>query len=306
MPTRTEKLVLSWTWYCILPVSTTGERNQLAAVFARVQLACNAENSIRTVSDRGPSWISVRTSHPIKYDAAKRWFQVAIADPDVNASCASALPEDLQQHISAAASAGVSSSACSASSLRTVSADTATPSVVDNAASQVRSDGAQARDQAVAVHDHFPRDQLLFKVHRILTDPGKLDFGDYRLIRKEVFGEGVFGKVIAGTHLPTGRSVAMKILKPNWDCNHVWSEVAVLRELEHPNVVPLLDVCRTNTGVTLVFARAVPLRSRLLVKQNGDLCKHVLRGARCHFPECIGGARLHTWTTNSALRFEAG
>lgn len=51
--------------------------------------------------------------------------------------------------------------------------------------------------------------------------------------RQEVLGEGTFGKVYRGVHRPTGRVVAMKLIKLNGDDEGVPStalrEIALLR-----------------------------------------------------------------------------
>lgn len=71
--------------------------------------------------------------------------------------------------------------------------------------------------------------------------------------RQEVLGEGTFGKVYRGVHKPTGRVVAMKLIKLNGDDEGVPStalrEIALLRDLQHQkNIVELIDVLNDGPG----------------------------------------------------------
>ena len=55
-------------------------------------------------------------------------------------------------------------------------------------------------------------------------------------------GEGTFGKVKLGTHLPTGEKVAVKILEKSKivdvaDVERVAREIHILKIVRHPQVV---------------------------------------------------------------------
>mmetsp|Transcript_30801 Transcript_30801/g.65503 ORF Transcript_30801/g.65503 Transcript_30801/m.65503 type:complete len:318 (-) Transcript_30801:56-1009(-) len=81
--------------------------------------------------------------------------------------------------------------------------------------------------------------------------------GQYELIEKTLLGEGTYGKVYKARSSRTGESVAMKQMKLDAQEEGVPStairEIALLKELSHPNVVRLLDVfCKPNKLV-LVF-----------------------------------------------------
>eukprot|EP01111_Echinosteliopsis_oligospora_P000632 TRINITY_DN1070_c0_g1_i1.p1 TRINITY_DN1070_c0_g1~~TRINITY_DN1070_c0_g1_i1.p1 ORF type:complete len:749 (+),score=253.74 TRINITY_DN1070_c0_g1_i1:425-2671(+) len=77
----------------------------------------------------------------------------------------------------------------------------------------------------------------------IPSGPAKVKtIGMYRLGR--TLGQGSYGKVKLGTHLFTGVEVAIKIMKPHETNNRaeVDREIAVLKLLQHPNIVRLFEV----------------------------------------------------------------
>lgn len=79
----------------------------------------------------------------------------------------------------------------------------------------------------------------------------------YEILEKCLLGEGTYGKVYEARSTRTGETVAMKQMKLDAQEEGVPStairEIALLKELPHPNVVRLLDVfCKPNKLV-LVF-----------------------------------------------------
>lgn len=66
--------------------------------------------------------------------------------------------------------------------------------------------------------------------------------GGYKLGR--TLGKGSCGVVKLGTHLETGKKVAIKVLKPKNDRekHEIQREIAALQQLSHPNIIRLLDV----------------------------------------------------------------
>ncbi|KAJ4457202.1 putative Cyclin-dependent kinase 3 [Paratrimastix pyriformis] len=77
----------------------------------------------------------------------------------------------------------------------------------------------------------------------------------YRQLEK--LGEGTYGIVFKAKDLITNRIVALKKIRLDMDEEGVprttIREVAVLRELRHPNVVRLIDVIHSPNKLTLVF-----------------------------------------------------
>lgn len=73
----------------------------------------------------------------------------------------------------------------------------------------------------------------------------------------EKIGEGTYGVVYKARHKLTGETVALKKIRLDTETEGVPStairEIALLRELNHPNIVRLLDVIHSETKLYLVF-----------------------------------------------------
>merc|ERR1719259_531699 len=78
---------------------------------------------------------------------------------------------------------------------------------------------------------------------------------DYLKIEK--IGEGTYGVVYKGRHKSTGQIVAMKKIRLESEEEGVPStavrEISLLKELNHPNVVRLLDVLMQESRLYLIF-----------------------------------------------------
>uniref|UniRef100_A0A8D0CLW1 Cyclin-dependent kinase 1 n=1 Tax=Scleropages formosus TaxID=113540 RepID=A0A8D0CLW1_SCLFO len=78
---------------------------------------------------------------------------------------------------------------------------------------------------------------------------------DYLKIEK--IGEGTYGVVYKGKHKSTGQVVAMKKIRLESEEEGVPStavrEISLLKELQHPNVVCLLDVLMQESRLYLIF-----------------------------------------------------
>ncbi|CAD7944316.1 unnamed protein product [Amoebophrya sp. A120] len=79
----------------------------------------------------------------------------------------------------------------------------------------------------------------------------------YSKLDRNPLGEGTYGEVFRVRNTVTGETVAMKRMKLQDEEEGVPStairEVAILKELDHPNVVKLLDVCCTQNKLLLIF-----------------------------------------------------
>jgi serine/threonine protein kinase len=101
-------------------------------------------------------------------------------------------------------------------------------------------------------------------------------FGDrYRI--EGVVGKGGFGAVYRAVDASNGRAVALKVLLANYassesDSKRFKREAALVKELEHPNVVQLLDYGQTERGVPYIAFEL--LRGRALsqaLEESGPL-----------------------------------
>jgi 5'-AMP-activated protein kinase, catalytic alpha subunit len=64
-------------------------------------------------------------------------------------------------------------------------------------------------------------------------------------------GQGTFGKVRLGTHMPTGEQVAVKILekdkiKDEQEATRIMREINILKIVRHPNIVQLYEIIETS------------------------------------------------------------
>ncbi|CAL0303705.1 unnamed protein product [Lupinus luteus] len=88
-----------------------------------------------------------------------------------------------------------------------------------------------------------------------------------------ILGEGSFGRVYRCKHIRTGEIVAIKQIDFRYDQNAVPSslirEVSLLRELNHDNIVRLLNVLSTETYVSLVFELLDQDLGRYISRNNG-------------------------------------
>jgi len=71
-------------------------------------------------------------------------------------------------------------------------------------------------------------------------------------------GEGTFGKVKLGTHLPTGEKVAIKILEKDKitdvsDVERVAREIHILKLIRHPNIIQLYEIIETPKQLYLAM-----------------------------------------------------
>ena len=109
-----------------------------------------------------------------------------------------------------------------------------------------------------------------------IGDPSRI--GRYRIIHR--LGQGGFGTVYLAHDDELDRSVAIKVPNPEriTDAEDVESfliEARILAKLDHPNIVPVHDVGRTEEGLCFVVSKFI---------EGSDLATR-LKEARPGFPE---------------------
>ena len=81
--------------------------------------------------------------------------------------------------------------------------------------------------------------------------------GDYTL--SDELGSGGFGKVVLGTHIPTGEKVAIKIMNKEQimsdelNKERVLNEISILKIVRHNNIIKLYEVMETPQKIYLVM-----------------------------------------------------
>lgn len=101
---------------------------------------------------------------------------------------------------------------------------------------------------------------------------------DERYERVTVLGEGGAGSVVAARDLDTGRVVALKSLKHDApkterDIARFLREARVAAQLEHPNIVPVYDVCAEDPQAPFYTMRVVQRQSLQDVLASPELRK---------------------------------
>lgn len=74
---------------------------------------------------------------------------------------------------------------------------------------------------------------------------------------ERTIGSGTFGKVRRAIHLPTGKPVAVKILNKQRilnkkDALRIQREITILKRINHPNLLKLLQLVETPKSFMLV------------------------------------------------------
>src|SRR3954466_11048857 len=90
------------------------------------------------------------------------------------------------------------------------------------------------------------------------SDPTKV--GRYRIIRR--LGQGGFGRVYLAHDDDLDRPVAIKVPNPERiprpeDVEAYLNEARILARLDHPNIVPVHDVGRTEDGLCFVVSKLI-------------------------------------------------
>ena len=88
-------------------------------------------------------------------------------------------------------------------------------------------------------------------------------------------GEGTYGVVYKGTDVDTGEIFALKVIKLESEDEGIPAttirEIALLKELQHPNIVRLVNILHASKELTLVFEFLDHDLKKLMNETDGPL-----------------------------------
>ena len=260
MPTRCEKKQLAIKWTCEFKVSANAsrkERKEVSDALGRIHVGTLPTSSRRKISELGAHFVTVEVGTAVLYDAAANWFRKLIGDVNVQWQCYAykepapcAEPQPASRPTRRVRHKGVAAQTEQPQEAPMVRRAASLPS---------RLAGPAGGGWPLPLHALVPK--CVFEVGR----RGPTAEETYQLSsERPPLGEGTFSRVVAARHKATGAGVALKVYKYDDRLHHL-AEAALLREVgAHKNVVPLLDVCRLEEGLALVFPLAEALDSSRL------------------------------------------
>jgi serine/threonine protein kinase len=135
--------------------------------------------------------------------------------------------------------------------------------------------GKQYRVASRRLADLGIGEALLDEEAAILNPNPKQDrCGDYQL--ESAIGSGGMGRVYRATQISTGRRVAVKLLRVDLDSEQeirlrFQREIAVMRDLQHPNIVRFLDSGEDNGRIFIAMEYIDGLELQSIVAKRGAL-----------------------------------
>ena len=282
MPSRETKQVPAQAWVYSTTVEHGKEHRAVAMAMGAMQIACQSSDR-RSVSARTADSITVYSSKPQKYDAARAWFERTVGEEAAKSwRCdLAAAPTVAMCGDEVPTSADVASSAAPAGFLAAEDSALARTDVLSACPSVL---AAPADTAKWPPHPRVVMFRCLLVSTELKPDPTE----DYDTSGNQKLGEGTFGKVLAGIHKNTGEPVALKCFKSSDTMRarrNMLEEAMILREVAGSNhVVPLLDICYVDGCFALVFPRRICLH-KLLTKgcpmaniEIAIVCGHLMAG----------------------------
>ncbi|KAJ3021610.1 MAP microtubule affinity-regulating kinase 1 [Thoreauomyces humboldtii] len=116
---------------------------------------------------------------------------------------------------------------------------------------------AEAKPRRASSQQRRPSELLQHSAPSVKAPPQQI--GNYDYVRS--IGEGSFAKVKMAVHRLTGEKVAIKIidkdaLPDTYSLTHLHREAQIMRMLDHPNIVQLIEVMETKRELHLVLEYA--------------------------------------------------
>lgn len=90
---------------------------------------------------------------------------------------------------------------------------------------------------------------------------------------EDYIGKGGHGAVYLAKHINSGREVAIKVMLPEHESDTVLlkrlrQEAAIIRDLRHPHIVPLIEMWEDDYGVSIVMPHLVGGDLRQIIKRQ--------------------------------------
>lgn len=104
---------------------------------------------------------------------------------------------------------------------------------------------------------------------------------DAKYIKLEKLGEGTYANVFKGTNIHTNETVALKEIKINAEegaPSTALREIALLKRIQHPNIIRIWDVIHSEKVLTLVFEFLECDLKRWMDTKKGSLSCSCIRG----------------------------
>ena len=96
------------------------------------------------------------------------------------------------------------------------------------------------------------QDTLILNNDVIVSDSGTDPEKVYQKVK--LIGEGAFGEVWQVRHKALGKDFAMKIIEKSYNCKpkEILNEINILKQLDHPNILKILDFHLTNDKLYII------------------------------------------------------
>lgn len=135
--------------------------------------------------------------------------------------------------------------------------------------------------------DMLPEDSTI-PIYLPVLEPGDTFQERYKI--ESILGQGGFGVVYSGVQISTGQKVAIKTLHPNSQLNtslRFEAELKLLAQLNHPNIVKLVDSGTIDTQIFMVLEFIEGMDLSAFIKQRGKLSPKLTQRITLHILEAL-------------------
>ncbi|XP_052615508.1 sperm motility kinase 3A-like [Peromyscus californicus insignis] len=121
-----------------------------------------------------------------------------------------------------------------------------------------------------------PRDELTIGPSPVPIHWYETLLAQYRILR--TIGQGSYAEVKLAQHRLTGAEVAIKVLlKRKQQIFRIWSEVGIMKRMNHPNIISLLQIIETEQNIFLILELAEGRELWDWIQEVGHLQENIAR-----------------------------